>query len=154
MSSIRIFARSIAAALTLAVAAVPTVALAEGRPAPTEGKRAEHGKHKREGRKEQMQFPVSAQKFQEMVEKRLTRSRERVNHMMEKRNVPEATRAQIRKDLDAGASAVREAAKRVGADGVVTKEEAQQVRQLTKEMKKKAKEKLGPIVKDKTAGQA
>ncbi|EYF07236.1 hypothetical protein [Chondromyces apiculatus] len=153
MSSIRAVVRSLAVALTFAVAAAPAVAMAEGKSAPAGEKGGEHGKHKGDRKREEIQFPVTAQKFQEMVEKRLTKSRDRLNHMMEKRNVPEATRAQVRKELDAGAAAIREAAKKAGADGTVTREEAKQVKDLAKDLKNKAKAKLG-ISKEKRGTQA
>lgn len=147
MSSIRTVARSIALALSLAVAAAPAAALADdsGSAAPADAKGGQHGKRRGEeqGKKGKRGFPVEAAKFQKMVEKRISKAREKVERVMEKRGVPEATRAQIRKELEAGAVFVRAAAQRAGADGSVTREEAQQVRDLAKDLKQKAREKLG-----------
>lgn len=130
MSSIRTLVRSIAIALSLAVAAAPAAALADDSGSAAQGKKGKH-------------FPIEAAKFQKSVEKRLSKARERLERAMEKRGVPEATRAQVRKELEAGSVMVRAAAQRAGADGTVTAEEAKQVRDLAKKLKKTAREKLG-----------
>lgn len=134
MSSIRTLVRSVALALSLAVAAAPAAAFADnsGSAAPAEAK-GKKGKR----------FPIEAAKFQKSVEKRLDKARQKLERAMEKRGVPEATRAQVRKELEAGAVMVRAAAQRAGADGTVTAEEAKQVRDLAKNLKKTAREKLG-----------
>lgn len=162
MSSIRTFVRSVALALTFAIAAAPAVALAEdsGRPAPAEGKKdGEHGKHhgkrgerKGRGEGERPQFPMDAKKFQELVEKRIAKAREHLEGAMERHSVPEPIRAQIRKEFDAGAAAIREEAKRAVADGTVTKDEAKEVRELSRDLRKQAREKLRPEGKGKGKG--
>lgn len=156
MSSIRTFVRSVALALSFAIAAAPAVALAEGngRPAPAE-KGGQHGKDGKHEGKGERHFPIEAKKFNEAVEARISKMRSRVEQAMEKRGVPEATRAQVRKELDLSAAAVREVAKRVSADGTVTKEEAKEVRKVAKEVKKNAREKLKTLrqAKGKQAGQ-
>ena len=159
MSSIRTFVRSVALALSLAVAAAPAIALAEdgGRPAQAEksGKHGKgQGKHEGKGKGEgkRLQFPIAAQKFHEHIEARISKQRARVEQAMEKRSVPEATRAQVRKELDIGSAAVRDIVKRVGADGSVTREEAREVRELTKEIKKNARAKLKALKQSKAKG--
>lgn len=135
MSSIRNFVRPLAVAITLAIAAAPASAFAEsGRAAPAETKEA-----KRKGR----HFPVDAQKFEQIVDKRITKAREHMERAMESHHVPDALKTQIRKDFDDGAAAVKAAAKRVGADGTVTREEAKEVKDLAKSIKQKAREKYG-----------
>lgn len=142
MALIRTFVRPLAAALALSFAAVPATALADTTaPAQADGKgqarhRKEHGK-----RGEHLQFPVQAQTFKEHVEKRIQHARAHLERAAEKRNVPEAQRLQLRKDLDDAASQIRAAAQRAGADGTVTREEAKQVRELSKDLKHKAREK-------------
>lgn len=170
MSSIRIFARSAAIALSLAVVAAPAAALAdEGkRPAPADQadkKDGEHGKNKgkRDGEKrgnrkgrgigEVPQFPVEAKKFQEMVEARIAKAREHMESALATHGVPEPMRAMIRKDFEEGAAAIREAAKKAAADGSVTKEEAKDVRELSRELRQEAREKYRPEGKGKRGGQ-
>ncbi|MCC6557091.1 MAG: hypothetical protein IT372_29415 [Polyangiaceae bacterium] len=147
MPSIRPFVRPLAVALSLAFAAVPATALADSsRPAPADVKEGkEHGKGhgKDHEKKDRPQFPLEAAKFQQIVDKRIGHARKRMERAMEKRNAPDALRAQIRKEFDAGAAQVQAAAKRVGADGTVTKEEAKEVRDLVKSLKRKAREKYG-----------
>ena len=149
MSSIRTFVRPLAVALTFAFAVAPASAFAEGgRPVPTEAKEGKghgkkHGKH--EGKKDgaHRKFPIEAAKFQQGVDKRISKARERLESVMTKRNAPDALKVQIRKEFEAGVVYVQAAAKRVGADGTVTKEEAKEVRDLAKSLKQKAREKLG-----------
>ena len=149
MSSIRTFVRPLAIALSLAFAAIPATALADSsRPAPAEVKEGkEHGKGKGKDHdkkdRERPQFPLEAAKFQQIVDKRIGRARTRMEKAMEKHNVPDALKVQIRKEFDAGAAQVQAAAKRVSADGTVTKEEAKEVRDLAKDLKQKARGKLG-----------
>ena len=166
MSSIRTFLRSAAVALSLAVVAAPTAALAEEgkRPAPADQKGGEHGKgkgkrhedkqgkRKGRGQGEVPQFPVEAKKFQEMVEARIAKAREHMESALGKHNVPEPIRAMIRKDFEAGAAEIREAAKKAAADGSVTKEEAKEVRELSRDLKREAREKYLPGGKTKRGG--
>lgn len=155
MSSIRTFVRSVALALSFAVAAAPAVAFAEdsGRPAPAEGKkdgergkhhgkRGERGERKGRGQGERPQLPMDAKKFQELVEKRIAKAREHLEGAMDRHSVPEPIRAQVRKEFEAGAAAIREAAKSAGADGTVTKDEAKEVRELSRDLKQQAREKF------------
>jgi hypothetical protein len=145
MSSIRTFVRPLAVALTLAFAAIPASAFADsGRPAPAGAKAerpapAEAKKGDKKGKHQH--FPIEAQKFQEVVEKRIGKARDQMESAMEKHNVPDVLKTQIRKDFNDGAALVRAAAKRVGADGTVTKEEAKEVKDLAKSLKQKAREK-------------
>lgn len=162
MSSIRTLVHSVALALSFAIAAAPAVALADdsGRPAPAEGKKdGEHGKHhgkrgerKGRGQGERPQLPMDAKKFQELVEKRIAKAREHLEGAMERHSVPEPIRAQVRKEFDAGAAEIREAAKRAGADGTVTKEEAKEVRELSRELRREAREKFQGAGKGKGKG--
>ena len=64
--------------------------------------------------------------------------------MLAERKVPEAKQAQIKKDFEDGAAAVKAAAARAGSDGTVTKAEAKEVRDLAKDLKQKAREKYMP----------
>jgi hypothetical protein len=90
-----------------------------------------------------MQFPIEAEQFRKMLDKRITRARARLEKALDARKVPDVVRAQVRKDFESGASAVRALADKAAADGVVTKEEAQQVRELAKSLKQQAKQKYG-----------
>jgi hypothetical protein len=98
--------------------------------------------------KKERKFPMPAESFNKLIEKRLTKAREHLVKALDSRNLPEATKVQAKKDFDDGAAAVRALSAKVRADGTVTKEEAKQVRALSKDLKQKARAKYG-IGKDK-----
>jgi hypothetical protein len=131
MKSIRSIVRPVAVSLVLALSAAPLTAFA-GDKAPV----AETKKEKR--------FPMTAESFNKHIEKRISHMRERLTQMLAAHKVPEATQAQIKKDFEDGAAAVRAAATRAGADGTVTMEEAKDVRGLAKDLKRKARAKYMP----------
>lgn len=137
MLSIRTIVRSVTVALALTLVAAPLTAHAEGRAQNThrkDGKGGKAGKHEKH-------FPMKADEFKDMVEKRIAHGRDRLDKMLKERNVPDAVKTQVKKDYEDGATAVRALAAKVQADGTVTKEEAKQVRVLSKELKQKAREK-------------
>lgn len=130
MLSIRNIVRPAAVALAFALAAAPVAAHAEGKDRSAEVKK-------------ERKFPMPAESFNKMIEKRITKAREHLVRALDKHNVPEATKAQAKKDFDDGAAAVRALSAKVRADGTVTEDEAKQVRGLAKEMKQKSREKYG-----------
>jgi hypothetical protein len=137
MSSLRTFARPLALALAFVFAAAPLAASAEEKaPAPKVEKvdKKKHGKG---------DFPIESAKFDETVEKKIAHARTRMEEMLAAHPVPEGIKKQIRKDFDAGADAIRAAAKQAGKDGKVTREEAKDVRELARDLKKDAREKYG-----------
>lgn len=133
---------SAALALAFALGASPALADRGNSDAPRHGK--EHGKRghgKRDHGDFDKQFPMKADAFRELVERRLAKAEERVNKILEAREVPEAIRALVKKDLADGAALVRALAAKVTADGTVTKEEGREVRELAKDLKQKARAK-------------
>jgi len=144
---IRIRSMFRAASLALALAAVPTAALADGKTPTAEHPAADakkpSGKAHRKAKGHEQDFPMKAAQFKDLVEKRIAHAREHLDKVLDAHQVPEATRAQIKKDFDAGAAAIRAAADKAAADGEVTKDEAKDVRDLAKDLKKKAREKYG-----------
>ena len=137
MKSIRSIVRPVAVALAFALCAAPVTAFAGDRAPAAEAKQARR-------------FPMQAESFNKLIEKRIAHMRERLTQMLAAHKVPEAKQAQIKKDFEDGAAAIRAAAARAGADGSVTKEEAKEVRGLAKDLKQKAREKYLP---GKRAGQ-
>ena len=138
MFSIRNIVRPAAVALAFALVAAPAAAHAEGKDRSAEVKK-------------ERKFPMPAESFNKLIEKRLSMAREHLVKALDKHNVPEATKAQAKKDFDDGAAAVRALSAKVQADGTVTKEEAKQVRGLAKDLRQKAREKYG-MGKDKAKG--
>ena len=130
MFSIRSIVRPAAVALAFALVAAPVAAHAEGKDRSAEVKK-------------ERKFPMPAESFNKLIEKRISKAREHLVKALDKRNVPAAKKAQATKDFDDGAAAVRALSAKVQADGKVTKEEAKQVRGLAKDLKQKAREKYG-----------
>ena len=115
-------ARLAAALLAAATFAVPMTSFAEtAPPAPVE-----RG-HKHHGDKDKVQFPMKADEFRAMVEKKIERVKARV---------------EITKAVDEAAKQVRTAVDKAATDGSVTKEEAKQVRELADQLRSKLRGEL------------
>jgi hypothetical protein len=141
----RSFVRPLLVALSLAFATTAAApAFAEGAGA----KAAEHkgGKHKNKGDKgdKAKHFPMTADKFTKMVDGRITKAKEKLTGALTKHKVEDAKKTQILKDFDDGAATVKAAAKRVGKDGEVTKDEAKEVRGLVKTFRQQMRSKYAP----------
>ena len=136
-------ARSVAAALALVVAA-PTVALADAAPGAPAAAQADKAKDKAGKRgKDKNNFPMKAATFKDHLEKRIAKSRTKIGEALERHNVPASVRTEVMKDFEAGATAIRAAGDRVTKDGTVTKAEADEVKNLAKDLKQKARSKYG-----------
>src|SRR5262245_37967270 len=145
---IRIRSMFRAASLAVALVALPAAAFADDAPTqspgqPTAAKTKADKAHKKGKKGHEHDFPMKAEQFKKLVEERIAHARERLDKALDAHDVPEATRAQIKKDFDAGAAAIRAAADKVASDGQVTKEEAKDVKDLAKDLKQKAREKYG-----------
>lgn len=145
MTTLRSMFRVVALASAAFLMAVPAVASAgEGRGHGDSAQEAKHGKDGKDGKDgKERHFPIKAEKFQKIVEKRIEKARARLETHMKEKNLPEDKRAAIRKEFEAGATEVRTLAKQVSEDGSVTKEEAQKVRELARSLKQKARGKHG-----------
>jgi tellurite resistance protein len=87
--------------------------------------------------------PMKAAKFHELVERKLQRAEQRMEHALKKRNVPAGTAAAIRSDFASAAAQVRQAAASAEADGTVTPAEAKAVRELAAKLKRELFAKYG-----------
>lgn len=130
-------ARYAAFFIAAATFAIPMTSFAETKPAGVE-----HG-HKHHGDKDKAQFPMKADEFRAMVEKRIEKVKARVEKGMEQHKIPAAQRAEISKAVDEAAKQVRGAVDKAAADGTVTKEEAKQVRELAEQLRSKVRGQLG-----------
>jgi len=135
----RSFARSLFVALSLAfatTAAAPAFADdATAKPAPAENakdKGASRPKKLRLGNMEK--FPMAADKFMKRVEDRIAHVKTKLEAAFKKHSTSDAEKARINKELEAGATAIREAAKKAGSDGTVTADEAKSVKALAKKL--------------------
>ena len=142
----RTFVRPLIVALSLAFA---TTAAAPAFADDASGKAAEHvkgkGKDKEKhgkGKDKEHKFPVAGDKFEKRVEGRLTSAKEKLSSALGKRGASDAEKTKILKQFDDGAALVRAAVKRATKDGVVTKEEAKDVRGVVKDLRKQLKDAL------------
>lgn len=132
MMNIRTIA--IAAAMTFAV---PAVALAADRPTPAETK-AKKGEHKKGKKGERPSFPMKAEKFMEHIDKRIAHMKAKVDARLERSDLDDAKKAEIRAKVNEASTKVRAAAQQAAADGTVTKDEAKQVREVARTMRQHA----------------
>ena len=130
-------ARLAAALIAAATFAVPMTSFAETKPAPVE-----HG-HKHHGDGDKAQYPMKADEFRSMVEKRIEKIKARVEKGMEEHKLPAAQRVVVTKAVDDAAKQVRGAVDKAAADGTVTREEAKQVRDLAEQLRAKVRGELG-----------
>ena len=122
--------RPFAMALALAFTTAPVIASAES---DAKTPAAHASKH---------HFPMPAKTFRELVEKRIQHARTHLEKQLDAHKVDAAVQSGIKKQFEDGAKVVRQAAERVAADGTVTEPEAKDVKDVAKDMKRKAKAKL------------
>ncbi|MDI3283578.1 hypothetical protein [Polyangium sp. 15x6] len=137
MSSLRNIVRPLAFALAFVFATAPLAASAEEK---GKAPRVEKVDKKKHGKGE---FPMESARFDEKVEEKIKHAREQMESLLAAHPLPESMKAQIRKDFESGAAAIRAAAKEAGKDGKVTRDEAKDVKKLAKELKENAREKFG-----------
>jgi hypothetical protein len=118
-------AAALAAAAAVAADGTPTEAAHHGRGT---------GRH---------QFPQDAAKFSKLVDEKIANQRAKVEAKIEKRGVPAARRVEVRKALDDVQAKVRAAVAEAAKDGVITQEEAKQVRKLARQARKVIADQLG-----------
>jgi len=142
--------RTAVAALAVALL-VPTVASAEpiapNNP-PTENADGPGAR----GRNTPPAFPMAGDEFTGRIDNRLKRIGTRMVKRLERANIPEKVKAQIRADYKKGAARVRKAAHQAAADGTVTREEARHVRQLARKAKQQMKQKWSKKAKQHRKG--
>jgi hypothetical protein len=102
---------------------VPAVAFASPAARATSGVRANADANK---------FPMKAADFQKLVDERMKKARDKMEARLAKKNASDDQKKQARAKFDAGAAEVRKVVAEVSADGVVTREEAQKVRETAR----------------------
>jgi Skp family chaperone for outer membrane proteins len=137
----RTFVRPLFVALSLAFAAssaAPAFAQDAGAKPVAAAQQGKDKSHKHE----KAQFPMTAEKFTKIVNKRLEHAKAKMEEGLKKHSVSDAEKAKVEKAFDDGAALVRAAAKKAGSDGEVTKAEAQEVESLAKTLRKEIHAKL------------
>lgn len=132
---IRSIVRPAAVAIALVIGAAPLTAFAQDN-ADTAKDAGEHKHHEKH-------FPMKAEHFEKIVEHRIEKGRAHLEKVIVDCKVPDALATQMRKDFEDGAVAIRNLAKTAEADGTVTKDEAKEVHELAKTLRKNAEAKYG-----------
>ena len=138
MSSLRSFIQTLAIAAACAFVATPLAARAEDKPQAPRVEKVDKRHHDDKG-----DFPMNPTKFSEIVDRKIDLARAQMELILTANSVPDAVKAQIRKDFEAAAVKVRAAAKEAGKDGKVTKDEAKDVRKEGKSFIKGLRAKYG-----------
>ena len=89
---------------------------------------AEGKDHK--GGREKLVFPMKADEFQKRIDGRLQKKKERIEKKLSEKQVPADKAKEIRDRFAENAAKIAAATKQVTSDGVVTEEEAKQVREV------------------------
>jgi len=131
---IRIMIATIAVALLIPAAAFGQTT------EPTEPAQAQaprRAKAKARNKKRRQAFPMSGEAFTAKVGQRLKKMGARLKKRLAKAKIPPKAKKQIRADFIKGAKLIRKTAARAAADGKVTSQEAQKVRQVAKKVRQR-----------------
>lgn len=118
-------------AVALIASVIPLSAMAETK-APAE----RHDHHVAEA------FPMKAGVFKKLVERKLEGMKERFEQRVAKRSLTPEQKSEVVKSMESAVKELHTAVDRVGADGVVTKDEAKQVKDLSDQLRAKVREQL------------
>lgn len=141
-------ARIVSALIAASVAVVPVTAMADQKP--SEAKPVEDAHLKGSSHRDRPAFPMKAEEFRKMVEKKLERIKARVERAMSKQSLPAPQRAEVNKAVDTAVKEVHSALDKAAADGVVTRDEAKQVKAIAEQLRAKMREQFkekGPRAK-------
>ena len=139
MSSLRSFIQTFAIAAACAFIATPLAAHAEEKPKAPRVEKVDKRHHDHD----KGEFPMNPTKFSEIVDRKIDLARAQMELILTTNSIPDAVKAQIRKDFEAATVKVRAAAKEAGKDGKVTKDEAKEVRKQGRSFVKELREKYG-----------
>lgn len=80
-------------------------------------------------------FPMKGDEFQKHIEAKVAKMRAKMESRLTEKQVPADKAKEIRANFDAGVAKLSATTKEVTADGVVTQDEAQKVREVAKSMR-------------------
>lgn len=121
--------RFVVAVLALSVAAlVPASAVAQDTTAATTPAKArKHAKAEKKG--------IPADRFRQEIDARIARARDRLEHHIEKKRMSEPSAGAMRTEFNAVVLSVRAKVAAVAKDGVVSRDEAREVRALVRQIR-------------------
>ncbi len=87
-------------------------------------------------------FPMKAEAFKKLVDMKVERMKEHLEKGIARRSLSAEQKAEIEKTMDSGVKELHAAVEKVGAHGVVTRDEAKQIRDLSEQMRNKVRAQL------------
>jgi hypothetical protein len=87
-------------------------------------------------------FPLKADVFRKMVDKRVAGFRVVVEKEMGRANLPAEKRVEVRKGIDVAALEIKKEVDKVAADGLVTKEEAKELKEMAGKLRQKIEKEI------------
>lgn len=107
---------------------LPASAMAENK--------ASHSKH------QDSAFPMKADLFKKLVEGKIDKMKGHFDKGVSKRSLSHGQKAEITKSLEGALKDLHSAVDKVSSDGVVTKDEAKQIKDLSEQLRGKVREEL------------
>lgn len=107
---------------------LPASAMAENK--------ASHGKH------QDSAFPMKADLFKKLVEGKIDKMKGHFDKGVSKRSLSHEQKTEITKSLEGALKDLHSAVDKVSSDGVVTKDEAKQIKDLSEKLRGKVREEL------------
>lgn len=92
--------------------------------------------------KDESAYPMKAEPFKKMVDSRIDRLKGHMEHSLDKRSLSSEQKAEIEKSFDGALKELHSAVEKVGADGVVTRDEAKQIKDLSEQLRSKMRAEL------------
>jgi archaellum component FlaC len=87
-------------------------------------------------------FPMKAEAFKKLVDLKLERMKTHMDRGLEKRSLSHAQKSELDKSMEGAIKDLHAAVEKVGADGVVTKDEAKQIKDLSEQLRSKVRGEL------------
>jgi hypothetical protein len=87
-------------------------------------------------------FPMKAEAFKKLVDMKVERMKEHLEKGIARRSLSAEQKAEIEKTMDSAAKELHAAAEKVGENGVVTRDEAKKIRDLSEQMRNKVRAEL------------
>lgn len=87
-------------------------------------------------------FPMKAELFKKLVDGKIDKMKGHFNRGVSKRSLSHGQKADIEKSLETALKDLHSAVDKVGSDGVVTKDEAKQIKDLSEQLRGKVREEL------------
>jgi archaellum component FlaC len=110
--------------------------------------------HHAHGHAAESAFPMKAEAFKKLVDLKLERMKTHMDRGLEKRSLSHAQKSELDKSMEGAIKDLHAAVEKVGADGVVTKDEAKQIKDLSEQLRSKVRGELkGKHASAKSKGQ-